>query len=137
MVRLEKEEAQLPGLNSFRIQVHLHCFCDWQGRISVAHAADSAGRAGLLRVGRLGFGLFNFRWSRRNWRRSRYWSLFVLSGDLVTRLALDAFTLRLNTQRRAALQTIDATHVRNFVAVDWLDEVCGHKEHQLRLFLFE
>src|SRR6476619_5354391 len=100
MIRLEKEEVQLPGLNSFGIQVHPYCFSDWQGRVSVAHAADSAGRAGLSsRVGRLGLGLFNFRWSSRDWSRSRYWSLFVLSGNFVAGLALDAFTLRLNTQR--------------------------------------
>src|SRR5215217_7706185 len=64
---------ELPGSNSFRIEIHLHCFGDWQGRISVAH---STGRAGLSSgVNLLRFRLFNF--GRSYWRC--HWSLFVLS----------------------------------------------------------
>src|ERR1043166_8763851 len=98
MIRLEKEEAQLPGPDRFRIHIHLHCFGDWQGRITVSHVTDGAGGAGLSSsVGRLGLRLFSFRLF--NFGRCCGWSLFVLSGNFVTSLAADAFTLRLNTQR--------------------------------------
>src|SRR6185295_17259136 len=52
-------------------------------------------------------------------------------------LALDAFALRLNTQRRVALQAIHSTHVRQVVWSDRLNHVRRDEEHQLCFFLFE
>src|SRR2546423_6270866 len=94
---------------------------------------------GLLRGGLLGGGVRLLRGLgllRGRGRRRRGRAAAARAGRVAV-VALYAFALRLDAERRAALQPVNAAHGGQVVAIDRFDELRRDDEHQLGLLLLE